>query len=62
MGLRPGEVFINGKDPETARALIAASNDVGLDPALSVRTAAHGFIVPDAVADALTLTDPDTEF
>lgn len=48
----PGEVFVNGKTPEVARALLAAAEDLGFDP-IVVRTANGGFVVPDQVWDAV---------
>ena len=48
--LNPGQTYVHGKDPATARALLDACDRVGVD-----RTVPHatdsGFIVPDAVAD-----------
>lgn len=44
-----GETFVQGKDQATARMLLAAADDLGLDRSTSVRTTNHGFIVPDAV-------------
>lgn len=61
MGLRPGWTFVNGKNPETARALLAAADRAGVSQDL-VRTTHTGYTVPDEVADALTLTDPASEF
>lgn len=60
---RPGETFVAGKNPETARALLAAAETTGHDP-MVVRTVTGGFIVPDAVWDAASarLTHPDAEF
>ncbi|UQS95167.1 hypothetical protein Pam4_24 [Pseudanabaena phage Pam4] len=53
MGGEPevGETFVQGKDQATARALLAAAEDLGIDP-LAVRTVSRGFIVPNAVWDA----------
>ena len=45
-----GETSVAGKDRETARALLAACRALDL-PTWNVRTAARGFIVPDAVYD-----------
>lgn len=52
MGGAPGdgEVFVNGKTPETARELLGAAEALGLEP-LVVRTATGGFVVPDEVWD-----------
>lgn len=49
-GGAPGldETYVHGKDPSTARALLAAADSLGLE-ALVVRTVTGGFIVPDAV-------------
>lgn len=50
MGGEPviGEVFVSGKSPEAARALLAAADELGLE-ALVVRAVTNGFIVPEAV-------------
>lgn len=48
--LMVGETYVSGKDQATARALLDAAAALGL-PSLVVRTAARGFIVPDAVYD-----------
>jgi hypothetical protein len=45
-----GETFVAGKDQETARGLLAACRDLGLQT-WNVRTGARGFIVPNAVYD-----------
>lgn len=58
-----GETFVQGKDQQTARGLLAAAADLGLDP-IVVRTVAHGFIIPNEVydrADELANPNPDTE-
>lgn len=55
-----GETFVNGKNAETARALLSAAERVGLDPALVVRTTQSGFIVPDEVADAAAFDDDES--
>lgn len=52
------ETFVNGKDRETARRLLAAAESLGLD-SIVVRTARGGFIVPDEVWDAAQQHDPD---
>lgn len=46
----PGETFIQGKTPETARALLDAADAVGLDRQV-VRSVTGGFIVPNEVWD-----------
>ena len=57
-----GETFVQGKDQQTARALLDAARALDLDPVV-VRTVAHGFIVPNAVYDrVLTEHAPATEF
>lgn len=43
--------FVAGLDRDTARALLAIAEDLGL-PRESVQTQADGFIVPDAIGDA----------
>lgn len=48
--MQPGETFLWGRDSATARVLLAAAEEVGLD-AYVVRTTDTGFIVPDAVAN-----------
>lgn len=50
MGGEPvvGEVFVSGRTPATARALLAAAAELGLE-ALEVRAVTNGFIVPEAV-------------
>lgn len=45
-----GTTHVMGKDRATARALLAACDRLGVDQA-EVRTNAHGFDVPDEVAD-----------
>lgn len=45
-----GETFVQGKDTDTARALLAAAVATGHDTSV-VRTVAHGFIVPNPVYD-----------
>lgn len=62
----PGETYVWGKTPETARALLAAAADLGLEP-MVVRTVTGGFIVPDEVYDRVEQTtsgstSPDDEF
>lgn len=57
-----GETFVQGKTQETARALLAAADDLG-HGAQAVRTVAHGFIVPNDVYDlASTTTTADPGF
>lgn len=58
-----GETFVAGKDQETARALLAACDEVGIDQA-EVRTVNGGFIVPNAVWDAAqqASSSADSEF
>jgi hypothetical protein len=43
-----GETYIDGKDPETARALLTAARDLGVDPQ-AIRTVNRGFIAPTEV-------------
>jgi hypothetical protein len=62
VALQPGYTFINGHHPDTARELLAAAEALGLDPGHAVRTDSHGYIVPDAVADALTAPAPNEAF
>lgn len=62
MALESGETFINGRSRDTARRLLDAAAVVGLDPSIVVRTTSHGYIVPDAVADAVTAPDPAEAF
>ena len=45
-----GETFVAGKTPETARALLAACDTLGM-ARFNVRTGARGFVVPNAVYD-----------
>lgn len=47
-----GETFVQGKDQLTAQSLLAAADDLGLDPVV-VRAVDHGFIVPNTVYDRL---------
>jgi hypothetical protein len=49
--LDAGAVFVQGKDQETARRLLAAADQVGVERVL-IRTTMHGFVVPEAVWDA----------
>lgn len=45
-----GETFVQGKTQETARSLLQAAADLGLDSGV-VRTVNKGFIVPNEVWD-----------
>lgn len=45
-----GDTFVNGKDPQTARDLLAAADALGHDAGV-VRTVQGGFVVPDDVWD-----------
>lgn len=45
-----GETFIQGKDSQTARALLSAAADLGHESHV-VRTVTGGFIVPNDVYD-----------
>lgn len=59
-----GETFVQGRDPKTAQALLAAADELGLE-ALVVRAVTHGFIVPNAVYDhvqAQHQADPGQDF
>lgn len=47
-----GETFVQGKDQPTARALLDAAHDLGLDP-IVVRAVNGGFIVPNEVWDTM---------
>jgi hypothetical protein len=51
-----GETFVWGRDSKTARALLDAAARVGIDPQ-TVRTTRDGYIVPDAVWDAMQDTN-----
>lgn len=48
--IKPGQVYVAGTSPSTARRLLDAARRVGLDPKLAVRTTEGGFVVPEAVA------------
>lgn len=66
MGGEPevGETFVQGRDRDTARALLAAARELDLDT-LVVRTTGHGFIVPNEVwdkAQQMHQTDSSTDF
>lgn len=52
MGGEPGigETFVWGRTKETARDLLSAAEELGLDVTV-VRTTRDGFVVPDAVWD-----------
>lgn len=54
MGGEPvvGETLVQGKDRETARRLLDAADAAGVDQQ-EVRTVTGGFIVPNAVYDAM---------
>lgn len=58
-----GETFVQGKSPQTARALLNACDELGIDRH-EVRTVTGGFIVPNAVYDhaAPALTPTDEQF
>lgn len=60
--LQDGQTFINGRDPETARRLLAAAEELGHDPSLVVLTTSFGYIVPDEVADAIATPDSAETF
>lgn len=47
---RIGETFVQGKDRETARALLDAADRLGVEH-IEVKTVNRGFIVPNAVWD-----------
>jgi hypothetical protein len=57
MGGEPvqGETYVPGKDRETARALLAACDERGVDQSV-VRTVTGGFIVPNEVYDQYAAT------
>jgi hypothetical protein len=50
MHLRMGEMYVSGRDGETARALLAAADRAGVDQH-TVRTVEDGFIIPETVGD-----------
>lgn len=50
-----GETFVQGKDRDTARALLAAAAELDLDPTV-IRVVGHGFIVPNDVFDIVAAT------
>lgn len=62
MGLNVGQTFIQGRDAEMSRALLDAAAALGLDPVTAVRTTSHGYVVPDAVADALSSPAPADQY
>lgn len=45
-----GETLVQGKSADTARSLLAAARDLGMDTGV-VRTVTGGFVVPNAVWD-----------
>lgn len=47
----PGFTFVQGHERTTARALLDAAEELGLDPRDTVRTTVQGFIVPEEVWD-----------
>jgi hypothetical protein len=54
MDVKVGEVYVTGRAPAVARALLAAAEEVGEQPGV-VRTNSSGYIVPEAVFDAADL-------
>ena len=50
MNLKEGQVYVHGRDRETAETIMAACKSIGVDRML-VRTTDSGFIVPAAVWD-----------
>lgn len=48
--LEPGEGFVPGLAPETARLLLAKAEEQGLDPRV-VRTTSEGFVVPGSLIE-----------
>ena len=58
--LASGTTFVYGKDPDTARALLAAADDLGIAQD-EVRTVETGFVVPDAVWDRVAANRTDHE-
>ncbi len=54
MPLRPGETRFEGQDRATAKALLEAADEVGMD-AHVVRLVDGGFVVPTEVAEAAQL-------
>lgn len=63
--MTPDETYVHGRDPATARALLAAAASLGLSKHV-VLTTDGGFIVPDKVWDvaeaALSAPDPEAVF
>lgn len=59
--MRLGETYVHGRDPETARRLLAAAEAVG-QPQFVVRATETGFIVPDAVWDEVAGSVESEEF
>lgn len=49
MGVNPGEVFVAGLDAATARRLLAAAEDAGMDPSVVRVDPGGGFVVPEAL-------------
>lgn len=45
------EIPFGGKNAETATLLLAAAEDLGLDPQVEVRTTDSAFVVSEEVAD-----------
>lgn len=50
-----GETFVQGKDRDTARRLLAACDTLGIDQQ-HVRTVTQGFVVPNEVWDTAEAT------
>jgi hypothetical protein len=55
--VRIGETYVHGRDPGTARMLLAAAEQAGL-PSFVVQTTTTGFIVPDPVWDVVEANAP----
>lgn len=56
----PGETFVSDKSQQMARDLLAAADELGMDP-ITVRTTNAGFIVPEAVWDQAQVIRADRE-
>lgn len=54
------DTFVWGKDPDTARELLAACDALDLDQSV-VRTTETGFVVPSAVWDHVAANRTDSE-
>lgn len=50
LAVADGHTYVEGRNPDTARALLEAAAEAGLENA--VKTTSFGYIVPDAVHEA----------